>query len=328
MVRQPVHGGMNIPLRRMSCSPVQRVRTVMTEGTTQHLNPQGELSVRKRLIVTGTTAAFVLTAGIMGAVAVQPPGPDQNRDTTAAPAVPDALQGLPPIMLKREATTGPGENGTVDVRSRSGQSPFTYTPPPASTYVPRHMAETPRDQPSGGFTMAPLPGIDLGNGSRPTQPRQPFGPAHDEAADTVADQPADAVAHADADTYADSHPGAHADADSHPGADRRRRPLRRRRSRPTRRRRSPRTRRRRSRPSRRQSRPRSRPTSRRRSPRRILLRTRRPSLHLSLPRNRPNSPVFRKTAGSHIAEKRGPFPRASLLRPFPRRRERDTYPIR
>ena len=132
--------------------------------------------MRKRLIVTGTAAAFVLTAGIVGAVAVQPPGPDQDRDTTAAPAVPDALQGLPPIMLKREAATGPGENGTVDVRSRSGQSPFTYTPPPASAYVPRHMAESQPDQPSGGFTMAPLPGLDLGNGARPTHPGNPSRP--------------------------------------------------------------------------------------------------------------------------------------------------------
>jgi hypothetical protein len=160
----------------MSCGPVQSDRGVTAEGTTQYLNPQGELSVRKRLIVTGTAAAFVLTAGIVGAVAVQPPGPDQDRDTTAAPAVPDALQGLPPMMVKREATSNPGEKGTVDVQSRSGQNRFTYTPPPASTYVPRHMADLPSDQPSGGFTMAPLPVIDLGNGSRPTPPGNPSGP--------------------------------------------------------------------------------------------------------------------------------------------------------
>ena len=119
MVRQPVHGGMSISLRRTPCGPVQRDRSVTAEDTTQYLNPQGEPSVRKRLIVTGTTAAFVLTAGIMGAVAVQPPGPDKDRDTTAAPAVPDALYGLPPMMVKREATSNQGENGTVDVPKHS-----------------------------------------------------------------------------------------------------------------------------------------------------------------------------------------------------------------
>ncbi|MFI6425099.1 hypothetical protein [Promicromonospora sp. NPDC050880] len=129
--------------------------------------------MRNRLIVTGTAAAMVLTAGIVGAVAVQPSGQSQDRDTTAAPAaLPDVLQGMPPMMVKRDPAAQPGEKGTVDVRSRpdAQPSPFTYTPP-AQEYVPRHMADRPAT-PGSSFTHAPLPGIDFGNGSAPT----PAGP--------------------------------------------------------------------------------------------------------------------------------------------------------
>jgi hypothetical protein len=152
---------------------VHERRNVTAEGTRQYLNPQGELSVRNRLIVTGTAAAFVLTAGIVGAVAVQPPGQEQDRETSAAPAS-DALQGLPPMMLKREPASAP-ENGTVDVRSKPGpqQNPFTYTPAPKQEYIPRHMADPRPSQPDTEFTMAPLPGIDFGQGTGPSSPTKP-----------------------------------------------------------------------------------------------------------------------------------------------------------
>ena len=125
-------------------------------------------------MVTGTAAAFVLTAGIVGAVAVQPSGQEQDRDTTAAPAAPDALQGLPPMMVKREPVSRAGENGTVDVHSSPGrQNQFTYTPPPAPEYTPRHMADSHPDQPGSDFTVAPLPGIDFGKGAGPSSPTRP-----------------------------------------------------------------------------------------------------------------------------------------------------------
>ncbi|WP_454850502.1 hypothetical protein [Promicromonospora soli] len=128
--------------------------------------------MRKRLIVTGTAAAFVLTAGIVGAVAVQPPG-QEDRETSAGPAVPDALQGLPPMMLKRVPV--PAENGTVDVHTKSEpqKNLFTYTPAPEPSYTPRHMADPQVDQPTGNFTVAPLPGIDFGQGARPGNPSKP-----------------------------------------------------------------------------------------------------------------------------------------------------------
>ncbi|MDR7383152.1 hypothetical protein [Promicromonospora iranensis] len=131
--------------------------------------------MRNRLIVTGTAAAFVLTAGIVGAVAVQPAGTDLDRETSAGPAsAPDALQGLPPMLLKREPASGPGEKGTVDVQSGPQQpNRFTYTPPPASTYTPRHMAVPSPDLPGSGFTNAPVPGVDIGNGSGTSTPGRP-----------------------------------------------------------------------------------------------------------------------------------------------------------
>ncbi|WP_253872245.1 hypothetical protein [Promicromonospora umidemergens] len=130
--------------------------------------------MRNRLIVTGTAAAMVLTAGIVGAVAVQP-GQDQDRETTAAPVAPDALQGLPPMMVKRDPTSRPGKNSTVDVRSnRAPQgSLFTYTPPPAATYTPKHMADSYTDQPGSPFTMRPPPAVDVGNGTWPSIPEAP-----------------------------------------------------------------------------------------------------------------------------------------------------------
>jgi len=139
------------------------------------IRTQGEQSVRTRLIVTGTAAAFVLTAGIVGAVAVQPPGQEQDRDTSAAPATPDALQGLPPMMLKRAPIASPGEKGTVDVHSNPSlrSDLFTYTPPPASDYKPRHMADPDSSRPASDVTLAPRPGPDFGGGSGTVGPTKP-----------------------------------------------------------------------------------------------------------------------------------------------------------
>jgi hypothetical protein len=146
--------------------------------------------VRNRLIVTGTAAAFVLTAGIVGAVAVQP-GQEHGLEPSAGPAAPDALQGLPPVLLKREATSGPGEQGTVNVRSKpeSPQNLFKYTPAPKPAYTPRHMADSSADQPAGDFTMAPVPGIDFGQGTGADKPTKPsFRPTPDPVQPTPPEQ--------------------------------------------------------------------------------------------------------------------------------------------
>ena len=130
--------------------------------------------MRKRLIVTGTAAALVLTAGIMGAVAVQPAGKDQGRLTSAGAALPDSTQGLPPMMLKREPVASSGEKGTVDVHGKPAAqgNPFTYTPPPAREPVREPVREQPRETyrpPS--FT--PGQGGSTGGGTIPVRPAKP-----------------------------------------------------------------------------------------------------------------------------------------------------------
>jgi hypothetical protein len=127
--------------------------------------------VGKRLIVTGTAAALVLTAGILGAVAVQPP--EQERQTAAGASEPDALQGLPPMMLKHEPVSGPAENGTVDVHGKKPEpqnDPFKHAP------AAKPESGSPMDpyvvKPTGRF--APQPGSGFEDDVRPASPSYPI----------------------------------------------------------------------------------------------------------------------------------------------------------
>ncbi|GHH70188.1 hypothetical protein [Promicromonospora soli] len=130
--------------------------------------------MRKRLIVTGTAAALVLTAGIVGAVAVQPP--EQERQTATGASEPDALQGLPPMMLKHEPVSSPAENGTVDVHGKKKpeppKNPFTYAPAPK----PESTSPTYAVRPTSRFTITPQPGTGFGSGVRPVRPSYPIDP--------------------------------------------------------------------------------------------------------------------------------------------------------
>jgi hypothetical protein len=130
--------------------------------------------VRKRLIVTGTAAALVLTAGIVAAVAVQPP--ERERQTATGASEPDPLQGLPPMMLKHEPVSGPAENGTVDVRGKKKpepqKNPFTYAPAPK----PESTSPTYAVRPTSRFTITPQPGTGFGSGVSPVRPSYPIDP--------------------------------------------------------------------------------------------------------------------------------------------------------
>ena len=126
--------------------------------------------MRKRLIVTGTAAALVLTAGIVGALAVQPP--EQERQTAAGASEPDALQDQPPMMLTYEPVSGPAENGTVDVHGKKKPEPQEYPHTPAAEPESRRPMGPYAVQPTSRF--APQPGTGSGGSDRPVGPSYPI----------------------------------------------------------------------------------------------------------------------------------------------------------